>query len=916
MTRARRLPAGGSIDRSRTLRFTFDGTAYTGHPGDTLASALLANGVGIVGRGVYSGKPRGIVAAGVEDPGALVQAELPGGSEPMLRAAALELTDGLVATGLPGRGRLTIERETARFDKRFVFCDVLVVGGGPAGLAAASAAARTGARVILAEQDMRPGGALAGSAGERIGGRDAREWVAERAAELAAAPEAEVLLRATVTGLYDHGSAVIVQRLTDGITEARVHHVRAERIVLATGAIERPIVFRGNDRPGVVLAGAAQTWLHRHGVRAGERIVVFTANDAGLAAADALVAAGATLAAVADARRGDRIDDTEGDPWLRAAVVNGRRVEADLLLVSGGWNPAVHLWSHPRGTIRFDAAIGAFVPDAPNGPYAAAGAGNGTFDLAGCIAEGAAAGAAAAHAAGWGDGTTPPAPAVEAPAVGALGTCWFVEPAPGDDGSAHIVDLEREASLADVRRAVGAGLDSIEHVKRYTTIGTASDQGKTSGTLTSAIAAALLGQEVGRVGVPTFRAPYTPVSFAALAGRERGPLFDPVRTTPIHDREVAAGARFENVGQWHRAWYYPRPGESMEAAVARECRAARSAVGIFDGSTLGKIDLQGPDAGVLLDRVYTNTFSTLAVGHCRYGLMTKADGMVFDDGVTSRIADDRWLMTTTTGNAAAVMDHLEEWLQTEWPDLRVRATSVTEQWAVVALVGPRSRELLGRLAPGLAVDNDAFPFMTWRDAQVAGIAARVFRISFSGELAYEVNVPAWSGAALWDAAVAAGADLGITPYGTETMHVLRAEKGYPIIGQETDGSVSPDDLGLGRMASRKKWSIGSRSWRRSDLLRPDRKQLVGLLPADPADLLPEGAQLVDAPDLAPPMPMIGHVTSSYRSEALGRTFALALVRGGRARIGETVYAPLGDRTIAAVITSSVLFDPEGARRDG
>jgi len=916
MTRARRLPGGGRIDRTRRLGFHFDGAAYAGHPGDTLASALLANGVGIVGRGVYSGRPRGIVAAGVEDPGALVQVELPGGSEPMLRAAAVELFDGLVADGLPGKGRLTIERESARFDKRYRHVDVLVIGGGAAGIAAAEAAARTGARVLLADQDLALGGALLGSEGERIGGAPALEWVAAAEARLRAVPEVTILLRTTAIGLYDHGSAVLVERCTDGVTEARVHHIRAGRIVLATGAIERPIVFSGNDRPGVMLAGAARSYLHRHGVLAGERIVIFTTHDAGLRAARDLEAAGATVVAVADARAGDRVTGTEGDPWLSAVHVNGTAVRADLLLVTGGWNPAVHLWSHPRGTIRFDETIGAFVPDVPNGPYAAAGAAAGTFDLAGCLAGGAAAGAAAAGLAGFGDGQAPPVPAVEAPAVGPLGRLWLVEPEPGDDGTAHIVDLEREATLADIRSALGAGLASIEHVKRYTTIGTASDQGKTSGIVTSAIAAALLGQEVGAVGVPTFRAPYVPVSFAALGGRERGPLFDPVRTTPIHAREVAAGALFENVGQWKRAWFYPRPGESMEAAVLRECAAVRTGVGIFDGSTLGKIDLQGPDAGILLDRVYTNTFSTLAVGSCRYGLMTKADGMVFDDGVTSRIADDRWLMTTTTGNAAAVLDHLEEWLQTEWPELRVRATSVTEEWAVVALVGPRSRELLRRLAPGIEVSNDAFPFMTWRDAEVAGLPARVFRISFSGELAYEVNVAGWHGAALWDAAMSAGADLGITPYGTETMHVLRAEKGYPIIGQETDGSVSPDDLGLGRMASRKKWCIGSRSWHRPDLLRADRKQLVSLLPEDPELVLPEGAQIVAAPDLAPPMPMIGHVTSSYRSAALGRSFALALVRGGRARIGETVWLPLPDRTVAATVGSSVLFDPEGTRRDG
>ncbi|MFN8620006.1 MAG: 2Fe-2S iron-sulfur cluster-binding protein [Chloroflexota bacterium] len=914
---ATRLPSGGRIDRSRPLRFTFDGAAHTGFAGDTLGSALLANGVDVVARGVYSGRPRGILAAGVEEPGALVQVETATASEPMLRAPAVELVDGLAAYGLQGKGRLVPEAG-GRFDKRWVHCDVLVIGGGPAGLAAAMAAGRTGARVILAEQDTELGGALLSRPADRADGAPAIALVAHAREMLAAWPDARVLTRATVTGLYDHGSAVIAQRVADGVTEGRLWHVRARRIVLATGAIERPIVFRDNDRPGIMLAGAARTYLHRYGVRAGERAVVFTTNDDGLAAVADLAAAGTEVVRIADARQGARVTGTEADDAGRlcAVLVDGERIPADLLLVSGGWNPTVHLWSHTRGSIRWEPAIAAFVPDQPNGPMEAVGAAAGRFALADCLADGLAAGARAAHLAGFGDGAPPPAPQVESAPVGELGTRWVVDPEPGDDGSHHLVDLEREAPLSEVLRAVDAGLRSIEHVKRYTTIGTASDQGKTSGVVSSAIAAALLGQDAGVVGVTTFRPPYTPVSFQALAGRERGELFEPVRVTAIHDRHVALGAVFELVGQWHRARHYPLGDEDMEAAVGRECRAARASVGIFDASTLGKIDIQGPDAALLLDRLYTNTFSTLAVGACRYGLMCGLDGMVMDDGVTSRLADDRFHMTTTTGGAAHVMDHIEEWLQTEWPDLRVRATSVTEQWAVVGLAGPRSRDVLAALAPDLDASATAFPFMTWRDATVAGIPARVFRISFSGELAYEINVAWWHGRALWDAAMTAGAPFGITPYGTEAMHVLRAEKGYPIIGQETDGSVTPDDLGMGRMVSTKKPFIGDRSLKRSDTVRPGRKQLVGLLPVDPTDLPPEGAQLVADPDLAPPMPMLGHITSAYRSDALGRTFALALVKDGRARIGTTVYAPLPDRTVAAVVTSPVLFDPENLRRDG
>jgi sarcosine oxidase subunit alpha len=556
----------------------------------------------------------------------------------------------------------------------------------------------------------------------------------------------------------------------------------------------------------------------------------------------------------------------------------------DLLLVSGGWNPNVSLWSQSRGTLRFDERIAAFVPNLAFGAVSIVGAATG----------------------------------VGLPDVDPL---WLVPPINLDTPDAwanHFVDLERDATVADLREAIDAGLTSIEHLKRYTTIGTGSDQGKTSGVVTSAIAATLLGEHLGSIGVPTYRPPYVPVSFAQVAGRERGMLFDPVRTTPIHARHVESGAVFENVGQWKRPRFYPRTNESMDAAVFRECAAARTQVAAVDISTLGKIDIQGPDAGNLLDRLYTNTFSTLAVGSCRYGVMCRTNGMVFDDGVTSRIGERRYLMTTTTGNAGAVIDHLEEWLQTEWPDLRVHATDVTEQWCSVAIVGPRSRDVIAKLAPELDVSRSAFPFMTWRDAVIADTAARVFRISFSGELAYEVNVPWWNGVALWDAVMATGQQFDIAPYGTEALHVLRAEKGYPIVGQETDGSVTPHDLGMTSLVSIKKDFIGRRSLLRSDLIRHDRKQLVGLLPVDPTEVLPEGAQLVaaDANLSRVPVPMLGHVTSSYRSAALGRTIALGLVKDGRARIGGMVRAPLKDHIVDAVITSSVMFDPENRRRDG
>ncbi|GGO98940.1 sarcosine oxidase subunit alpha [Wenjunlia tyrosinilytica] len=947
-----RLPEGGRVSRDEPVGFVFDGVRYQGYRGDTLASALLANGVHMTGTSIKLGRPRGIFSAGVEEPNAVVQIEAPF-PEPMLPATTVELFDGLVASGLPGQGRLSADPDPARYDAVHAHCDVLVVGAGPAGLAAAAAAARSGARVVLADDQPELGGSLLGTR-EVLDGCPAAEWAAEVGRALEAAPEVRVLRRTTVFGYYDDNHLVAVERRTNHLgplapahlSRERVWRIRARRVVLATGAHERSLAFADNDRPAVMLAGSARAYVNRYGAVPGRRAVVFTTNDSAYAAALDLAAAGVEIAAVADTRpergewarraeqagievlTGHAVVGTEGERRIASVTVapldggspSGapREVAADLLLVSGGWNPVVHLFSQAGGRLWYDAELGSFVPDSCRQAVDVAGSARGVFHLSGCLADGAAAGRRATEAEGFAVEEPLALPrAAEEPRSPALPV--FVVPGPDGAGSAtHFVDLQRDVTVADLARATGAGMSSVEHLKRYTTAGTANDQGKTSGVLTSGAIAHLLGVDVGALGTTTYRAPYAPVSFAALAGRDRGVLHDPVRVTALHDRHVALGALFENVGQWKRPWYYPREGEDMAAAVLRECRAAREGVALMDASTLGKIEVRGPDSGIFLDLLYTNMMSTLKVGMIRYGVMCRADGMVFDDGTVIRLAQDRFLMTTTTGNAAAVLDWMEEWLQTEWPHLRVHCTSVTEQWATVALVGPRSREVLGSLAPELAVDNDAFPFMAWRDTAVAGIGARVCRISFSGELAYEINVLPWDAPALWDALLGAGGRLGITPYGTETMHVLRAEKGYPIIGQDTDGTVTPQDLGMGWAVSKKKPDfIGKRSHSRPDTARPDRKHLVGLLPDDPAVLLPEGAHLIDSEVLpAPPVPMLGHVTSSYRSAALGRTFALALVRGGRDRIGERLYAPVGDHVVPVTVASPVLHDPEGTRRDG
>jgi sarcosine oxidase subunit alpha len=958
----RRLPTGGRIDRDRVLTFSVDGVDYVGHPGDTVASAMLANGRIRAGDSIYRRRPRGIMAAGVEEPNTLLQV---GGDcpEPMVPATTRALVDGLTATTLSGLGVLDPAPGDAIYDKYFVHADVLVIGGGPAGLAAALSAAQADARVVLIDEQSELGGSLLSSRHETVNGQPALDWTASAAATLAAAPEVTVLPRTVAFGSYDDNYVLAVQNRTDhlddlapvGVSRQRVWHIRARQVVLATGAHERPMVFAGNDRPGVMLAGAVRTYVNRYAVSPGDRAVVATTNDSAYDTVDDLLAAGAEVVAVLDARdvlsgraagiaaRGVRVvpsstvQDTDGDPdsgrltRVHVGTIDDNdeatcweSLECDLLAVSGGWSPVVHLHSQRGGRLRWDDRLVAFVPDGAVDDQQVVGAAAGTATLDGCLREGAIAGAEAAGRAGYATrplGVEGAAPLAEA---GETRELWLVPGRTGGPGDwdEHFVDLQRDQTVADVWRATSAGMRSVEHVKRYTSIGTAHDQGKTSGVnAIGVIAAALGGPGIGEIGTTTYRAPYSPVSFAALAGRERGDLFDPERTTPMHAWHAAHGAVLEIVGQWLRPRYYPRGEEDMDAAVARECRQARTGVAMMDASTLGKIEVQGPDAGELLNRVYTNAFKKLPVGAARYGVMCRPDGMVFDDGVTLRLADDRYFMTTTTGGAAEVLDWLEEWLQTEWPELDVFCTSVTEQWSTVAVVGPRSREVVARIAPGLDVSNEAFPFMTFRETTLAsGVPARICRISFSGELAFEVNVSGWSGQAVWEEIHAAGEDLGITPYGTETMHVLRAEKGYPIVGQDTDGTVTPQDAGMEWVVSKQKDFIGRRSYSRVDTQRTDRKHLVGVLPVDRTTVLPEGTQLVavgtsvgEGPE---PVPMLGHVTSSYASTALERSFGLALVAGGRDRIGERLLAPVGDDLVEVEVTSHVLYDPEGTRRDG
>ncbi len=947
----------GRIDRSRTVRCTVDGVELLGHPGDTLASALLASGRIEVAPSIHRNRPRGIVAADCTEPNAFVQVDgVP--PEPMVPATTLDLRDGMSVRTLSGVGRLGSQPDTALFDKKFVHADVVVVGAGTAGLAAALSAGRSGARVILVDERRELGG-LVHDGEHRIGERPASDWVAETARELVELDEVRVLTRSTAVGHYDHNYLLVAEnrgeRAMTGPDEprGRLWHVRAQRVVLATGAHERPLVFADNDRPGIVLASAVRHYLNRHAVLPGQDAVVFTTSDSAYATALDLLSVGARVPALVDTRQeppawlAAQVRDAGGEVLPSAAVVGttgpgrltsvrvcdidqhgspsgqGRDIPCDLLAVCGGWNPVLSLFTQAGGTVAWDNVAAGFVPRTTGGERLpkVVGAARGTYDLAGCLAQGYAAGSEAASATGF-RVSTPHVPRVEGDRPGARPRpLWLVPSWSGTphEWRTHFVDLHRDSTVADVWRALGTGMRSAEHVKRYTTISTGADQGKTSGVNTiGVIADALAAGSPGDVGTTTSRPPYTPVPFALMAGRARGHLSDPVRTTPMHSWHVAAGAAFEDVGQWKRPRYYPRAGEDMDAAVRRECRAARNGVAMQDVSTLGRVEVVGRDAPEFLDRVYTNGFAKLAVGKARYGMMCKADGMVLDDGVSMRLAEDRYLMSTTTGGAATVLDWLEEWLQTEWPHLDVHCTSVTEQWAAVAVVGPDSRTVVSRLAPELDVSAESFGFMEFRETALHnGIPARISRVSFSGELAYEINVAAWHGHALWGVVAEAGGDLGITAYGTETMHVLRAEKGFVIVGQDTDGTVTPLDLGMEWIVSRRKDFIGKRSFARPDTARPGRPHLVGLLPVDPATRLPEGAPLIE-PDASrqPPVPMLGHVTSSYHSEALGRSFALALVRRGRDRLGEILHAPVGGADVAVEVTTPIFYDAEGARRDG
>lgn len=984
MSQINRINSGGGlIDRSKTLSFTFDGRTYQGHPGDTLASALLANGVRLMGRSFKYHRPRGPLSAGSEEPNALVELRAGARREPNTRATTAELFDGLEADSqnrwpslkfdalaindrlsnfltagfyyktfmwprafwekvyeptirhAAGLGRLSMQDDPDAYDKGFLHCDLLIVGAGPAGLAAALTAGRAGARVILADEDFRLGGRLNAET-FTLDNSPASDWVAATLAELAILPNLRLMPRTTVIGAFDHGVYGAVERVADHLPEPEADKPRqilwrvyARRALLCAGATERPIAFANNDRPGILQAGALRAYANRWGAAVARRVAVFTNNDDGHRTARDLLTLGLDVAAVIDTRpdapqaigyevlRGAQVIDTAGrlglsDVTVRTADGGERTISCGALGVSGGWNPAVHMTCHQGARPRWEESIAAFVPGADLPPgLSVAGAASGTFSTAGALREGAA--GAVAALADLGIDCQPAAlpRAEDAPVT--ITAFWNVS---GGKGRAWL-DQQNDVTVKDVKLAHQEGFRSVEHLKRYTTLGMATDQGKTANMGALAIMAELTGKPIPEVGTTMFRPPYTPVSLGTLAGRSRDEDFRPRRLTPSHRWAEEQGAVFVEVGNWMRAQYFPRPGEThWRQTVDREVRATRSAVGVCDVTTLGKIDVQGTDAATFLNRIYCNAFAKLAVGKVRYGLMLREDGIAKDDGTAARLAEDHFVVTTTTANAVSVFRHMEFCRQCLWPDLDVQLISTTEAWAQYSVAGPRARALLGRIVdPATDLSNEAFPFMACAEVTVCGgLRARLFRISFSGELAYEIAVPTRYGDALMRALMTAGEDFGVTAYGTEALGVLRIEKGHPA-GNELNGQTTARMLGMGSMVSAKKDSIGTVLSRREDLDGPEPLRLVGLRPVNAADPLVAGAHL-----MAQGAPLVagnsqGWVTSAAFSPHVGSAIALGFLALGDSRKGEIIRAvnPLGGTDVAVEVVSPHFVDPEGEK---
>ncbi|MEM6416069.1 MAG: sarcosine oxidase subunit alpha family protein [Pseudomonadota bacterium] len=988
-----RLAKGGAIDRNRPLSFTFNGKFYQGFEGDTLASALIASGVDIVGRSFKYHRPRGFVGAGVEEPNGLVQVGTGARSTPNIKATTIALYEGLTATSVnawpsvefdigalndvmkrfipagfyyktfmwpdwhlfeplirraAGLGQAPIEADADRYDHAHIHCDILIVGGGPAGIAAALTAAQGGLDVVIADDGPRLGGSLLWDFADQTD--DGVAFAKMAVTKLGDTDSITVLTDTSVYGYYDHNFLTARQyrkppgasangTANSGNTAERIWKIRAEHVILATGAIERPLVFANNDRPGVMLAAAAQNYAMQYGVAAGRRAVLFANNDHAYKSAIALKSVGVDVALVVDPRqnpdgywpkraremgivveRGAVICDVHGEKRVRAVTIGKasdndeapevtQTVTCDLVLSSGGWSPRAHLFAQSGGKLRYDEAIHSFRPDISVQKETSVGACNGALRVADCLVEGSAAAIEACAILGK---------SVTAPIFGYSPETPVTQPqapyfrAPSPKGRKAWVDFQNDVTASDIELAARENYVSVEHLKRYTTLGMASDQGKISNLNGFSIMAQTRGVSVRDVGTTKFRPPYEPVTFGAIAGRRIGDFYHPIRRLPTDQLQRELNAQFEDYGGWARPYCYIRDGEKKEDAVYREVRAVRSGVGLFEASPLGKIEVTGADAGVFLDRIFVNTASTLKPGKARYGLMADENGVVFDDGVFVRLSDDLFLCSTTSAGADHMFLWMEEWLQCEWTDLDVYIANVTTSWATFAVAGPYARDVLLKVTEGVELGNDAFPHMACRAGTVAGVRTRINRISFSGELAYEVNVPAGYGEHVWRAIMEAGAEFDITPYGLEATMLMRAEKGYLHVGADTDGQTLPQDIGYGGPVKKKKSDfIGRRSMVRPDAKRSDRLQFVGLKPIDGTQALPIGGHIVE--ETQGTRKSAGYITSSYWSPVLQHGIALGLVKSGRDRMGEHVRIYDDGSFRSAEIVSPVFYDQNGDR---
>lgn len=997
-----RLAKGGRlIDRAAPVEFSFNGKRLRGYQGDTLAAGLLANDQMLVGRSFKYHRPRGIVASGPEEPNALVNLGAGARLEPNQRTTTTELFDGLESTSqnhwpslefdvgavnnyaarfLPagfyyktfihprpfwkhvfepiirrsaGLGKAPTVGDADRYEQAYAFCDVLVVGAGVAGLMAAKAAADAGQRVILLEQQPSLGGRAPVDEAE-VQGQQVEAWLAAIESDLAARDNVTIRTRTCAAGVYDHGYVLADERVADhtpgdGRPKHRLWRIRAGRIVTATGAIERPLSFAGNDIPGVMLAGAVRDYVVNYAVSPGDRTVVVTNNDSAYQTALALKAAGLDVPVILDARdtatgalpeaaraagirvlTGKAIAKVKGGKRVTGVAICAQagegavqeEIACEAVAMSGGWSPVVHLWSHCGGKLNWDEGISAFTPDPARPPLnhdgsamvEVVGSAAGLLDLPAILQAVAQSGISTrveTKGRRKDDGQQPVKTSVEIPPV------WVMpQGAPIQLRSKMWLDYQNDVKVSDVQLASREGYVSVEHTKRYTTLGMATDQGKLSNINGLAVLAESLGQEIPQVGTTTFRPPYTPVTIGALAGESRGEIFQPLRRTPIHEAHEKANAYFEPVGLWRRPYCFPRAGETHEQAVHREVLNTRQNLGLLDASTLGKIIVKGPDAGRFLDMLYTGVMSTLPIGKCRYGLMCNEQGFLSDDGVVARIDEDTWLCHTTSGGADRIHAWMEDWLQCEWWDWKVYTANVTEQYAQVAIVGPNARKLLQVLG-GMDVSKEALPFMQWADGTLAGFPVRVYRISFSGELSYEIAVPASHGAAFWAACQEAGKALGAMPYGTECLHVMRAEKGFIMIGDETDGTVIPQDLGLDWAISKKKTDfLGKRGQERTFLASPDRWKLVGFDTLD-GSVIPDGSYIIaDGSNANNQRNVQGRVTSTYYSPTLKRGIAMGLLKHGPSRMGEVIeFNTVLGGTVKARVRDTVFFDKDGEKQN-